>query len=576
MERKNRRARAPSIERLEQRAFLAGNVTASVTNGDLMLRGDDRGNSFALYSTGPSSVRVMHWGMGDTTTINGVGFVDFNGVTRDIRIDLRGGDDVARVGLAFPGLTVGRDVRVQGGEGRDMIFLNTARVAGNVNIDGGNGNDDVGLSQSEVGGGLTLTGGAGTEFYTLNDTRIGRAANINLGAEADTFNFDSTEFVASLTVDGGEGNNHFLTTRSNIRGALSLRCRGGLDTWDFQEFVVGSNVTVDLGAGDDRVASHDASTFRGNVNLMMGGGNDTVQLLRIEAGGNVALNLGGGDDTVVMSQGNLAKSLNIQAGEGRNIVMLDNTTRVQSTLVMNGGGGFDLLSLNLSEVGQTVTFNGNGGDDEFRIHQSTLYAAVFNGGIGNDRLNTSGNWRSGALNVNGAGGVDVVTLEGAGQCNRNASILLGAGDDVMSVSLPVFLAPLSIDLGGGNDNLNLRAFTMESTVSVNAGQGDDVVYLGNPPMIHAFPPEFRLTSTMNMGPGNDQMNIWNVWFRGAFRYQGMAGNDAVLCQYSRFDVNATVDGGAGTDALDAGVAMTIDRHNTGPLPILISIEQLLS
>ena len=91
-----------AVESLERRAMLAGNVTASVVGGNLIIRGDDAGNGVLVQQeagTGNYSVTGFDFA-GSTTKINGTadGTAHLHGVTGNIDIDLKKGNDALGVG----------------------------------------------------------------------------------------------------------------------------------------------------------------------------------------------------------------------------------------------------------------------------------------------------------------------------------------------------------------------------------------------------------------------------------------------------------------------------------------------
>src|ERR1700676_2701383 len=74
-----------SIERLENRCMLAaGNVTASVSGGNLFLKGDTLTDQILVTGNGSGSFTISDQGNG--TTINGMSSVTKTGVTGDVNV----------------------------------------------------------------------------------------------------------------------------------------------------------------------------------------------------------------------------------------------------------------------------------------------------------------------------------------------------------------------------------------------------------------------------------------------------------------------------------------------------------
>ncbi len=85
------------VESVERRVLLAGDVMASLSaGGDLTLRGDSEANQIRIGLEGDEVVVASL----DSTTINGETEFRFNAseLTRNVRVNLAGGDDVVVIG----------------------------------------------------------------------------------------------------------------------------------------------------------------------------------------------------------------------------------------------------------------------------------------------------------------------------------------------------------------------------------------------------------------------------------------------------------------------------------------------
>src|SRR5687767_5519221 len=105
------------IQPLECRTLLAGNVTAVLSDGDLILTGDAARNR-VLITTGQShdaQVRIV--GLDDDTTINGQFDAAFSGVTGTVRVALGSGADT----VAVRDLTLVRPFVISTGRGGDTV-----------------------------------------------------------------------------------------------------------------------------------------------------------------------------------------------------------------------------------------------------------------------------------------------------------------------------------------------------------------------------------------------------------------------------------------------------------------------
>src|SRR5262245_59984329 len=98
------------VELLEDRCLLAGNVTAAVVNGSLIVTGDAESNDVLLVQTaqGIEVHGVVFSGEPPAvTTVNGGESFTAVGLTRDIKVDLGAGNDTLGAAFVAPGdLTV--------------------------------------------------------------------------------------------------------------------------------------------------------------------------------------------------------------------------------------------------------------------------------------------------------------------------------------------------------------------------------------------------------------------------------------------------------------------------------------
>ena len=89
------------VEALESRRLLAGNVTADVVNGDLLIGGDQQSNLIELRPSQDGIAAIEVVGLagedGEVTTINGEASFTATGVTGDVVAAMRRGDDLIYV-----------------------------------------------------------------------------------------------------------------------------------------------------------------------------------------------------------------------------------------------------------------------------------------------------------------------------------------------------------------------------------------------------------------------------------------------------------------------------------------------
>ncbi len=127
------------IECLESRMPLAGNVTAGLNRGGLVINGDNGDNSVTV-TPGPAGQYVVAGAAG--TTINGQASQTFSGAVRGLAVQLRGGSDSLTLkpgtylgSVVITDLAGSNSVNVAGANINGALIITAASPAGNsVNI----------------------------------------------------------------------------------------------------------------------------------------------------------------------------------------------------------------------------------------------------------------------------------------------------------------------------------------------------------------------------------------------------------------------------------------------------------
>ena len=146
---------ALGLETLEPRLLMAGDVTAAVVGGDLILRGDARANHVVIDQAGLSDGQFRIAGA-DGTTVNGTaGPLVLDNVTGALRAALGRGDDV----LELLDAVLPSGLLVCTRRGGDAVNIEHVEVAGDVVVRTGGGRDEVRLDSVTVGGQTELSTG---------------------------------------------------------------------------------------------------------------------------------------------------------------------------------------------------------------------------------------------------------------------------------------------------------------------------------------------------------------------------------------------------------------------------------
>lgn len=179
------------LERLQNRDLLAGNVSAFVDRGTLIVTGDIGDNELRITQVAPNWVQLTT--MSSPTTINnnlstatfkvtkgmifnmggGNDVLQFDGITmkqkNDLVVDMGVGDD----NLQFNAMNVLR-IRSILGEGHDSATVTNSKVERSLNIFGAGGDDQITLANSKFGEKSVMDGNAGANFINQSNVKFGR------------------------------------------------------------------------------------------------------------------------------------------------------------------------------------------------------------------------------------------------------------------------------------------------------------------------------------------------------------------------------------------------------------------
>ncbi len=200
-----------SFETLEKRSMLAGNVTASVVSGNLLITGDNSANIITVQQNANGNWQIT----GAATKINGSNKAfTATGVTGAVSINLNGGND--------------------------SLTMVSGNVTNNLTILMGAGNDAAALANIQIGTFLHFEGGAGNDALAINNVHVSdptfaHFSSIDMQDGNDTVaihNFSDQDLEVTL----GNGNDSFAMDNSDFLGGPFQRLR------------------INAGAGTDAVA----------------------------------------------------------------------------------------------------------------------------------------------------------------------------------------------------------------------------------------------------------------------------------------------------------------------------------
>jgi hypothetical protein len=229
-------------ELLETRMLMAGNVTAMVVNGNLIVSGDGDRNRIVVTSKGLGAGEVLVGPADDATTVNEQFNAVLTGVTGSIVIRTRGGADT----INLLDLAVDKALRVDGGKSDDVVLLNRVRVDGALDVRGRAGDDRVTVLDSTLDGRAYVAGDGGADRIVVDAAVFNGEARIRGGDGDDQFAVDSSTFHAGKDVQGDDGDDETLKP-IDLDYSFGTRRRGW--TPGFADYPKGEDEAFELHAG---------------------------------------------------------------------------------------------------------------------------------------------------------------------------------------------------------------------------------------------------------------------------------------------------------------------------------------
>jgi hypothetical protein len=257
------------FERLESRTMLAGDVFVFMDRGgNLQIFGDNRANGIQIDQFGEITVRGIDAG-GSATRVNGVanGTVEFEVTGEgDIKVHLRGGNDIVRVGERSDDVNASDDLEIDTGHGNDQILITgDTNIGDDLEIETGRGADVVDARNVDVADDMHVSTGADDDIVRLLAVRISDDTRVNTGDGADRIysNFEST-FGGSLRIDMGRGDDFLQLTGSKFEGPVHVNMDRGNDGLCLETSQFASENTIFKGGRGDRDTwAINATTFAG-------------------------------------------------------------------------------------------------------------------------------------------------------------------------------------------------------------------------------------------------------------------------------------------------------------------------
>jgi hypothetical protein len=298
-----------SVERLEDRQMMAGDIAAFVQGGTLNLlesagaQGAQNGVSIVQVAPGTLMVSGLQTDDGGTTAINGHASQQFSGVT-SLNVNLGGGNDLVDIGIDNKPVSL------------NDVFINVDGTKAKFNANGFD-YDKVNIANLTTTGKLTIQTGIGDDVVNIGNLRIGDndldAITINTGGGSDTLNLNNVQTSGNLSI---------LTADATSKATES-------DRVSLQTVSAGNGILVKTGIGKDTLNATDVNAI-GDIDFDTGAGNDTMKLNSVRATDEFFALLGDGNDS------------------------LDVTFLRANKATLDGGNGTDLLTTGLEGTINTL------------------------------------------------------------------------------------------------------------------------------------------------------------------------------------------------------------------------------
>ncbi|MCI0479853.1 hypothetical protein L0Y59_04880, partial [Candidatus Uhrbacteria bacterium] len=300
-----------SLVELEERIAPAGGVSVSISNGNLIVVGDDDANSIVIddESLRAGELRVS---AGDgATLINGSSdpYVA-QGITGNVTITLKDGDDALEV--------------------------SGVSITGGLKVDGGDGHDDVLVSGSTIGKSAMLKS-CDADISTTAITLDLVIANTTAGGQV-SLSADIGRNARIATVDGDVA-----VSNASVLNLFSItdKAGGAVSLTDTD----GGQLRIRNGLGDSAV-SITGGTMTGSATINNGTGNDTVAISGLLVRGTTRIANGAGNSTTTITDSvfedafsDARNCLSVANGEGHDELLISGCTFNQNVRVMHGSGG---------------------------------------------------------------------------------------------------------------------------------------------------------------------------------------------------------------------------------------------
>lgn len=219
----------------------AGNVEVRVSDGDLIIEGDDEANAVAVFQNQDGAIVVV----GAGTTINGVDeeFIAFetaDSIPDDLRVNMNGGANI----FIAQDLSINDDFRFRSNGENDFLLAENVNVNGDLNVDTDSGDDIVGLNEVLVAGRSDFSLDGGNDVLGVVASHHQGNVRVKARGGDDMVITDGSRFGAGAALDMSSGNDTVAAIGSYVAGKANLHGGSGDDAGSLQDTTSAEEVDV--------------------------------------------------------------------------------------------------------------------------------------------------------------------------------------------------------------------------------------------------------------------------------------------------------------------------------------------
>ncbi len=508
-----------TLEPLEQRILLSGNVDAFVTgSGDLRLAGDDLPNQVQVDQIGLETGEVRITPLDGTEVNGGATPVVLDGFRGSIRAFMEGGDDEVDIqDMLIPG-----GVRFDGGDGNNLLAFADTDVGDDVEVKSGEGGLTASAANSNFARNFDVRAFLGLLYMQFATCTFGGALGLLLHQGQMQMDASDTS-VDSVKARLGDVNSSVDLRGLIVRAALYFAYKNGLFGGDIDYSKVGGPVTIRGGRDSSTDVSLHGTKIGGDLTVTGGEGTHQVSLSGVEVSRDLQVRTRGPVDLSVRRDSIIGANLAMSAASGFSGIFLASLVLAgKLSLNMHDGGDVHIGSWHghtLVDIGGDVFVrSGDAADQSFslknakvagdvklfyreaptytKFKKATILSDVLlkferiAGKLSVDRSSITGSVRAivgdgdselnvedtsidGGLHYSARQGTHTLTLDQL-RVLVFLNLVLGNGFSVLGLLNSTINGDTAIKTSGDIDTVTIGSTAMVGDVKVDLGGGDDI------------------------------------------------------------------------------------------------------